>query len=123
MEGTDREESAEKSAKWSGKETEGLATEEEDDTKGGTGGIRKTRTATAQMSTGSGAVNISGSTAAGRGDTWVITSEAADEAGAGVVLGARPEERVRVAVRQENPSRESSGVWGKEGGPEVSRVA
>ena len=52
-EGTDREEIAEKIAEWSGEETEGsttegLATEEEAETAGGTGGgFRKTRMATA----------------------------------------------------------------------------
>ena len=49
-EGTDWEESADESAEWRGKEKEELATEEESETAGGTGGgVRKTLTATVRV--------------------------------------------------------------------------
>ena len=75
MDGTDREESADESAEWSGEEIEGSATEEEAHTAGGGGGSQ-VRMATAQIPEGSGAVELPGGAAAGRGNTWDISSEA-----------------------------------------------
>ena len=88
MDGTDREESADKIVKWSGEETKGSATEEEAETAGGWGGS-KTRTAMARVPDGSGAGELPGGAAAGGGNTWDVTSEAADEAGAGGRHGAK----------------------------------
>ena len=123
MEGTDWEESAEKSAEWSGEETEGSATDEEDETAGAARGVSKTRTEMAQVSKGNGAGKLSGSLASDKGDTWVVTSEDVDETGSGGRHGAKPRERERVSVRQENLAGKSSGVGGSEGVYEASGVA
>ena len=106
---------------WSGEEMEGYETEEEAETEGGgRGGVSKTRTATPRVSTGSGAGNSPEGATAGRGDTWVVTSVAGDEAGEGGHHEERPGERERVSVLQENPSGESSGVGVREGVCEAS---
>ena len=78
---------------------------------------------TAQESKGSGAGPLPGGTAAGRGNTWVVTYKAADEAGAGGRHRERPGERERVSGRQENSAGESSEVGNRERGREASGVA
>ena len=78
--------------------------------------------ATAQVLKGSGAGPLSGSTLAGRGDTLVITSESADEAGSGGCHGAKPGERERVSGQRENLASKSSGVGGSEGDRNVTGV-
>ena len=55
MGGTGTEESAAESAKWSGKDTEELVSEEEANTAGGAGEVRRILTATTKESEGSGA--------------------------------------------------------------------
>ena len=54
MDGTDPEDSADESSKWSGEETQGSATEEEAETAGGAGDVGQSLTATAQELEGSG---------------------------------------------------------------------
>ena len=71
-------------------------TKEEAERAGGAGEVRKTRTETARVLKGSSAGTLSGSTAADGSDAWVVTSEEADEAGAGGRHGAKPGERDRV---------------------------
>ena len=97
---TDREESANESAEWSGEDTEDSAMEEEDVTLGGACGISKTRTATLQGTQGSKSGPIPGGTAAGGGNTWEVTSAATDKAVSGGRHGARPGVRERVAGRR-----------------------
>ena len=80
-EGTYWEESANKSDEWSGDDTEGSTTEEEVETVVGAGGVSETRMMAARVLKGSGAGPLSRSTMTGRGNTWVVTSEAAYEAG------------------------------------------
>ena len=94
---TDRQESADESAEWSGAETKKLATEEEAETAGGAGWVRVTRMKMARGSQGSGIGPLPGGTAANRGDTWVVTSAAADEVGVGGPHGARPGVREKVS--------------------------
>ena len=72
------------------------------------------------MLKGSGVGPLSGITAAGRGNTWVVTSEAADKAGAGGRHRAKPGESERVSGRWESPAGESSRVGGSEGGRKAS---
>ena len=72
---------------------------------------------------GSGVGDLPGIAAAERGNTWDVTSEAADKAGAGGRHGAKQGERERVAGRHENPAGISSGVENREGGHEASEVA
>ena len=67
-------------------------------------------TETARESEGSGAETAPGGAAAGRGDTWDVTSEGADKAGSGGRHGAKQRVRERVAGRRENPDGKSSGV-------------
>ena len=64
-EGTDQEESADESTEWSRNDMEGSVTEEEAETAGGGRGGQRDQTATVQVSTGSRAGPLSGSTAAG----------------------------------------------------------
>ena len=80
------------------------------------GGVSKTRTATAQVSKGSGLGMLSGSVAVGGGNTSVVTSEATDKAGGGGRRRSRPGESEGVAVRQENPAGKSSVVAENPGG-------
>ena len=121
--GADEEESADKSAGWSGAESEGLATEAEVTTTDGEEWYYKMRTATAGGTQESGAEERSGDKAAGGGDTRKATSVAANEAGEGGSHRARPELRGRIAGRRGNPDGESLGVWGKEGCCKASGVA
>ena len=66
VERNNQEESSDESAEGSGKEREGLATEEETETVGETGEVRETRTETERVSTGIGAGNDpEGATAGG----------------------------------------------------------
>ena len=95
-EGTNLEESTDKSAKWSGKDTEESATEEEAETTGGSRGFSKIWTAKARGTQGNGEGPLPGGTEDGRGDTWDVTSAAADEAGAEGRYGAIPGVRERV---------------------------
>ena len=60
---------------------------------------------------------------ADRGNTWDVTSTAADKAEAGDLHGAKQGVRERVAGQRENLSGESSGVGSSEGGREASGVA
>ena len=53
----------------------------------------------------------------------MVTSVAADEAGVGGRHGARSRVRESVSCQQENPAGKSSGVEGREGVHEASRVA
>ena len=82
-----------------------------------------TRTEMARVSEGSGAGKLSGRAADDGGDTWVVTSKAADKAVAGGRHGTEPGERDRVAGQNENPAGKSSGVEGSEGRREASGVA
>ena len=50
--------------------------------------------------TGTGVDELSGSIASGRGNTWVVTSEVSDKAGAGGRYWAISGERDRVAGRR-----------------------
>ena len=99
-----------------------MVTEEEAETAGETSGVSKTRTAMARVSKVSGTTMLSVSKVAGGGNTWVVTSEAVDDAGVGGCHGLKLGERERVAGWQENPDGKSSGVGGSEGGREAFRV-
>ena len=72
---------------------------------------------------GSGAEVAPGGTSAGGGNTRDVTSEDADEAGAGGCHGAKQRGRVRISGRRENPGPKSSGVGIREGILEASGVA
>ena len=76
--GAGQEESADESAKWSGTELEGLATEEEETTAGGAGWENVTRTATAGGTQDSVEGELSEDTAAGGSNTGKATSAVAD---------------------------------------------
>ena len=120
-EGTDQEESKMKSSSGVARRWRGMRRRRRLRPRGGgRGGVSKTRTATPRVSTGSGAGNSPEGATAGRGDTWVVTSVAGDEAGEGGHHEERPGERERVSVPQENPSGESSGVGVREGVCEAS---
>ena len=121
--GGNKGESADKSAGWSGADSVGLATEEEETTAEGAGWDSKQRTATAGGTQESGADGRSGDTMSGRGDTGKASSTVTDKAGAGGHHGARPEQRGRFAGWRENPAGESSGVRGDNGGRKASGVA
>ena len=95
-EGTDREYSSDKSAKSSGTDTGGSVTEEDTETVGGGREVSNTRTATARGSQESGVGLLPGCIAAGRSDTWLVTSEAADKAGVGGRHGERRKPSRRV---------------------------
>ena len=77
----------------------GLETEEEAETVRGEVSKMRMVTATTRVSKRSGAGPLLGSTEAGGGDTWVVTSKVADEAGVGFCHGTKPGERERVAGR------------------------
>ena len=124
VDGTDQKDSADKSAEWSGEETEGLAMEEEVDIAGGAREVVQALTVTAQELEGICMEAAPGGAAAGGGDTWDVTSENADEAGAGFRHWEKQRGRERVAgQREKHPSGESYGMRSREGGPEVSVVA
>ena len=123
VDGTDREESAEKTSKWSGEELEGLVTEDADETAGGAGGVDQMLVAMARGLEGSGAESAPGGAEDGRGNTWGVTSKDADEVGAGSHHGEKQSGRERVSGRRVKPDGESSGVGSREGAPEASGVA
>ena len=107
VEETEREESANESAEWSGADTDKLATEDEAATtggRGGGGGVSEMRTTTEQGSQGSGAGPLTGATSDSRVNTWVVTSATADKVGVGGRHGAIPGVRERVPGWQENPA-------------------
>ena len=87
------EESIEKSAEWSGEDTEELVSEEEDAIAGGEGEADRLLTVTAGESAGSDTRDGPGGAVAGGGATADATSTAADEAEAcgyhGSTFGAR----------------------------------
>ena len=64
-----------------------------------------------------------GDSIAGGGDTGKDSSADASKTGAGERHGTRPEKRVRLAGRLDNPTGKSSGVWGDNRGCEASGVA
>ena len=125
VDGTHREESSDKSADWSGEEKEGSEMEEEADTMGGAEEAGRLLTAKVRESEGSGAEAAPGGAAAGKGNTWDVTSEdaVADEAGTGGRHGEKQRGRERVSVRRGKPSGKFYGVGIREGGPEAFRVA
>ena len=125
MAGTDQEERADKSADWSGEEKEGSEMEEEADTMGGAEEAGRLLTAKVRESEGSGAEAAPGGAAAGKGNTWDVTSEDAvvDEAGTGGRHGEKQRGRERVSVRRGKPSGKFYGVGIREGSPEAFRVA
>ena len=110
MYGIDREESVDESAKCRGEDPKGLATEEDTETAWGAGEIGQSPTAMARESEGSSSEAALGGTATGRGDTWDVTSEDADEAGAGGHHRAKQRGRERVSDRREKPAGKSSRV-------------
>ena len=120
---SETEESADKSAKWGGEDTEESALEEEAVTAMEAGEARQPLTATAGDVEESRVDGGPGSAAAGRGVTREATSAAADEAGAGGRHGAKTAARERVAGWWENPAGESYGVGGRGKGREVYGVA
>ena len=73
-------------------------------------------TAMVWESEGSGAGELPRGAAAGGGDTWEVTSEDADVAGAGGCHGVKKRGSRRVAGQQGNPAGESSEVGIREGG-------
>ena len=105
------EESADKSAEWSGEDTEDLELEEEAETAGGAGEYGRPLKATVGKLEKSSAEDDPGGAAAGRGATANDTSTDANKAGAGDRYGASSEVRERVAGRREIPAVDSSGVW------------
>ena len=119
MGGTDTEESTADSAKYSGEETEDLASEGETQTAGGAGEVGTTATATEKRLGGSGAETVPGGAAAGGGATSDTTAAEADAAGAGSCHRAEKWERKRFSGRRGNPAGKSSGVEDGEGGPKA----
>ena len=84
----DIEESADKSAKWSGVDSEVLAAEAEAMTTGGGGGWDSATWVSTEWGTqDTGAVGLSGDAAARGGDTRKATSASANEVGAGGARG------------------------------------
>ena len=87
------------------------------------GEVGQALTETAEELKGSGVEDRPGGAAADGGDTWEVTSEDTDTAGAGGCRGAEKMGRERVSGRRENPAGEAYGVGIREGGTEASRVA
>ena len=81
-----------------------MVTEEEAETVGGWGEVSKTQTETVRGSQGIDAETLTEGTAAGRSNTWDVTSKAADEAGAVGRHGAIIEKRERVDCLRKNPA-------------------
>ena len=86
-------ESANKSAGWSGEDSDEAATYEDVTTTGGAGWDGKLRMATSRGTQESGMEGRLGDAMADGGDTGKATSAAADKAGAGGRHGARPAQR------------------------------
>ena len=116
-------ESAEKSAGWSGEESDGTATDEGATTTEGAGWDVQPRTATAGGTRRSGADRRLDDAIAGRGNSRKASSAATDEAGAQSQHGARPVQRGRAVGWWENLASKSSGVQGDYGGRVASGVA
>ena len=70
----------------------------------------------AQIPEGIGTGELPGGAVACRGNTWDVTSEVADKAGAGGRHGAKQGKKKRVAGQWKTPSSKSSGVGSREGG-------
>ena len=115
-------ESAEKSGRWSGKESDGVATDKYVMNAEGVGWDSKLRTVTEGKKHESVTNRRLGDAMAGGGNTGKASSASAKKAGAGGHHGARPAQRGRFAGRQENPAGESLGVRGYDGGCEASTV-
>ena len=123
MRGGAEGESADKIAEWSGKYSDGSATDEDATTTEGAYWDGKPRVATEGGTRESGVDKRLGDAMAGEGNTGKASSAAADESGVGDCHGARPEQRGRFTGRRENPAGESSEVQGNNGGCESSGMA